>query len=130
MKIQKLAALAVATASGAAIWAAAAPADSIHASAKKVTPSGVGGVKLDATYKSLRSAGLIGKIGPGCEAGGPNTRAARLKAPLKGGVDFTLKSPRKVTDIQITGGAKARGVGVGDKLADIKAAYPKAKVHH
>ena len=33
-------------------------------------------------------------------------------------------------DITIKGGAEARGVGIGDTIPDIKAAYPKAKVDH
>ena len=58
----------------------------------------------------------------------PNTRSARLKAPLKGSVDFTRSDPRKVTSITIRGGAAARGVAVGDTLADITAAFPKRKI--
>ena len=96
----------------------------------KITPSGVGGVKLGKTYKALHDAGLIGKIHHGCELGGANTRSANLKAPLKGSVNFTLHSPRKVTDITVSGGATARGVGVGAKIKAIKAAFPKAKVDH
>src|SRR3954453_24106582 len=100
------------------------------ATAPKITPSGVGGVKIGKTYKALHDAGLIGKIHHGCELGGANTRSANLKAPLKGQVNFTLHSPRKVVDISVTGGAKARGVGIGDRIKDIKAAFPKAKVDH
>src|SRR4051794_33555591 len=114
-----------------AVAATSAPAEpSVHAAAAKITASGVGAVKLSATYTALRQKGLIGKIHPGCELGGPNTRSANLKSPLKGQVNFTLHSPRKVTDITVTGGAKARGVGVGDKIPAIKAAFPKAKVDH
>src|SRR4051812_41381380 len=98
--------------------------------APKITRSGVGAVKIGKTYKQLHDAGLIGKIHHGCELGGANTRSANLKAPLKGQVNFTLKSPRKVTDVTINGGAKARGVGNRDQIADIKAAFPKAKGDH
>ena len=115
-----------ATAAALLVGAAAAPA----ASAPKITPTGAGGVKLGATYKELRAAGRVGRIRAGCEAGGPNTRGATLKAPLEGSVDFTQTSPRKVTNISIRGGAKARGVGVGGTIAQIKKAYPKAKVDH
>lgn len=99
------------------------------AAAKKITSAGVGQVKLGKTYHQLRDQGLIGKIHKGCELA-PNTRSAKLLAPLKGSVNFTLTAPRKVTDIAVRGGAKARGVGIGDSIADIKAAYPKAKVDH
>jgi hypothetical protein len=96
----------------------------------KITSAGVGGVKVGDSYKSLRSRGLVGKIGPGCELGGPNTRSASLKGTPKGFVNFTLHSPRKVTDITVRGGAAARGVGIGAKIPAIKAKFPKAKVDH
>src|SRR4051812_21886078 len=110
--------------------AAVGTTTAVAATAPKITPSGVGGVKIGKTYKQLRAAGLIGKIHHGCELGGANTRSANLKAPLKGQVNFTLHSPRKVTDITVRGGAKARGVGIGSKIPAIKAAFPKAKVDH
>ena len=100
------------------------------AALKKITARGVDGVKLHATYQHLRSAHLIGHIRPGCELGGPNTRSAALRAPLKGSVDFTLSSPRRVTDIAVTKGAAAKGVGIGATIAQIKAKFPHAKVDH
>ena len=109
---------------------AAAPVEIGNAAPKRITPSGVGAVKLGKTYKQLREQDLVGKIRRGCELGGPNTRSAPLRPPLKGGVDFTLTAPRKVTNIAIRGGATARGVGIGAKIAKIKSAYPKAKVDH
>jgi hypothetical protein len=107
--------------------AAVAPAQTGTA---KITPAGVGKVKLGAKWKKLNSAGLVGRLRKGCELAGPGTRSARLRAPLKGSVELTHDTPRRVTTISISGGATARGVGVGDSLADIEAAYPKAKVDH
>ena len=127
--VRAIGVLAVAVSAGAvAIGAAATPPQTGHAAAKKITPSGVGAVKLGKTYKRLRRQRLVGRIGPGCKLGGPNTRSARLRAPLKGSVDFTLSSPRKVVNISVRGGAKARGVGIGDTIPEIRAAYPRARV--
>jgi len=78
----------------------------------------------------LRAQHLVGKITKGCELAGPNARSAPLSGPLKGSVDFTMTSPRKVTDIGVRGGATARGVGIGASIAKVKAAYPKARVDH
>ena len=46
-------------------------------------------------------------------------------------MNFTLHSPRKATDITISGGARARGgVGIGSTIQQIKAEFPNAKVDH
>ena len=118
---------ALATIGAIAIGTASADVDRAPA-APKITAAGVGTVKIGKTHRRLRAQGLVGRIRPGCELGGPRTRSARLRAPLDGSVNYTLRSPRKVTDIIIRGGAEARGVGIGDRIADIKDAFPKAKV--
>jgi hypothetical protein len=100
------------------------------AAAAVITPVRVDGVHLGDTHADLRARGKVGPIQPGCELGGPNTRSAKLKAPLKGSVNYTLSNPRKVDSITITGGAKARGVGIGATIAQIKAKFPHAKVDH
>jgi hypothetical protein len=119
--------LATAALGAVALAPAAAPGESLNA-APKITAAGVGQVKLGKTFRELRDAGLLGRMRPGCPLGGPDTRSARLKAPLKGSVNLTRKSPRRVRDITVRGGAKARGVGIGATIAQIKSAFPKAKV--
>jgi hypothetical protein len=96
---------------------------------QKITRHGVGQVRLGMTFKELREKGLVGRLRRGCELGGPDTRSARLRSPLRGVVDFTQTRPRKVTNITIRRGARARGVKVGDRIRDIKDAYPKARVN-
>jgi hypothetical protein len=113
-----------------ALGAAVAPALTTRAAPQKITPTGVGKVKLGMTYRALRTAGLVGTIRPGCPLAGPNTRSARLLSPLKGGVDFSQTAARKVTAIFVTGGATARGVGVGATVARIKQAFPQARLDH
>jgi hypothetical protein len=107
---------------------AAAPAETSRLADQKITASGVGKVPLGGSFRSLRASGLLGRLRPGCPLGGTDTRSARLKAPLKGTVDLTKRKPRRVRAISVAGGASARGVGIGDRLADIRAAFPKARV--
>ena len=112
-----------------AVGSAAAP-PARDAAAAKITPTRVDGVHLGDTHADLRARGKVGPIRPGCELGGPNTRSAKLRLPLKGGVNYTLSSPRRVDSITITGGARARGVGIGAKIPAILAKFPNATVDH
>jgi len=114
---------------GAVAVAVSASPPARGAAAAKITPVRVDGVHLGDTHADLRARGKVGPIHPGCELA-ENTRSAKLKAPLKGSVNYTQHNPRKVTDISITGGARARGVGIGSTIAQIKAKFPHAKVDH
>jgi hypothetical protein len=108
------------------------PAAATAAAPQKITPAGVGQVKLGMTFSQLRQQHLVGKLHKGnCDAAGPNASPfAKLRSPLKGIADFTKSVPHKLTDISIRGGAKARGVGVGDSLAKVKSKFPKRKIRH
>ena len=99
------------------------------AAGAKVTPRGVGGVKIGAAFTKLRQRHLVGRLHRGCELA-PNTRSARLLAPLRGSVDFTRKSPRRVVDVLVRSGATARGVGIGATITDIQNAFPSAIIDH
>jgi hypothetical protein len=96
----------------------------------KITEFRADGVHIGDTHKDLRNRNKVGPLRGGCNLGGSNTRSARLLSPLKGSVDFTLTNPRKVTNITITGGGEARGVGIGATIKEIKAKFPHAKVDH
>jgi hypothetical protein len=121
-------AAAVVTAGALAIASSASPPAS-GAAVAKITPVRVDGVHLGDTHADLRARGKVGPIRPGCELA-ENTRSARLLPPLKGSVNYTQSSPRRVDNIAIRGGAKARGVGIGATIAQIKAKFPHAKVIH
>ncbi len=97
--------------------------------AKQVTKDGVGQVKRNMTHKELREKGLVGRLRPGCELGGGATRSARLLAPLRGQVNYTLTNPRLAKIIIVRRGAKAKGVGRGDTIPEIKAKFPHARVN-
>ena len=107
------------------------PAAAIAAAPQKITGKGVGQVKLGKTFQQLRDQHLVGKLRNGCELNGPNTKFSKLRSPLRGTVDWSKTATRTVRRVTVTGGsAAARGVRIGDKLADITAAFPKAKVDH
>jgi hypothetical protein len=102
------------------------------AAPQKITFKGVGQLKLGMTFKQARDLHLVGKLHKGtCDAAGPSALPfARLRSPLRGSVEFTQGTPHRVNDITIRRGARARGVGVGDRLKDIKAKFPKRQVDH
>jgi hypothetical protein len=128
---RRLPVVAATAVAGLAFGVAAAVADtSDHPGAQKITAGGVGAVELGDTHHSLHERGLVGKLRHGCELGGPNTRAAKLKGPLEGFVDYTLKNPRRAVNITLTEGGAAHGVGFGDSIKDIKQEFPRAKVNH
>ena len=107
------------------------PAAATAAAPQKITGKGVGQVRLGKTFQQLRDKHLVGKLRDGCELSGPNTKFSKLRSPLRGTVDWSRTSTRRVRRVTVTGGsAAARGVRIGDKLADVKAAFPKAKVDH
>lgn len=109
---------------------AAPAAAGAPAAAARITPAGVGTIRLRRTYMSLRRAGLLGKLVRGCGLGGPRTRSAALRAPLSGHVDLTLRSPRRVATILVRGGARAGRVGIGSTLATVRRAFPRARFDH
>ena len=118
----------VALAAAAAV-AIASPPTARDSAAAVITPTRVDGVHLGDTHADLR-AGEGRADRPGLRVRRPEHALGELKAPLKGSVTYTLQNPRKVTTITITGGAKARGVGIGATIAAIKAKFPHAKVDH
>ena len=123
-----LAVVAAVVAAGAlAIGSSASP--SASGAVAKISPVRVDGVHLGDTHTDLRARGKVGPIRPGCELA-ENTRSARLRAPLRGSVNYTQSSPRRVDNIAVRGGARARGVGIGATIAQIKAKFPRAKVDH
>jgi hypothetical protein len=111
------------------IGVAAAVATAAPLPAEKVTKDGVGQVKRNMTHKELREQGLVGRLRPGCELGGGATRSARLLAPLRGQVNYTLTNPRLAKIIIVRRGATAKGVGRGDTIPQIKAKFPHARVN-
>lgn len=117
-------------AAGVAVAALLGPGAATAAAPQKITSKGVGQVKLGKTFDQMRAKHLVGKLRDGCELSGPNTKFSKLRSPLRGTVDWSKTSVRKVKRITIFKGAEARGVGIGDSIAAIKAAFPKAKVDH
>jgi hypothetical protein len=125
-----MAVVALVAATGAAVAAAASDPAARDSAAKKISPTRVDGVHLGDTHTDLRARGKVGRIRRGCELGGPDTRSARLLAPLEGSVNYTLEDPRSVESITVRSGARARGVGIGATIPQIKAKFPRARVNH
>ncbi len=95
--------------------------------AARITPGGVGEVRLGATFRALRRDGLVGRLRAGCELQGPDARSASLRAPLRGFVDLSETAPRRVTSISVRGGATARGAGVGATRRAVRRAFPRVR---
>jgi hypothetical protein len=108
----------------AALAFAAMPVAGASASVPRITAKGVGQVKLGMRFGELREKGLVGRLRRGCELA-PDERVARLRSPLRGFATFV---DRKVTGVAVTRGARARGVRIGDRIRDIRDAYPLAKI--
>jgi len=106
--------------SGAGPAGARAPAP-VEATA---TAKGIGALRLGRTIEALRSEGLIGGAGKGCELA-HGERIAPLKAPLEGSAHFYPRS--HLSALSITGGAEtAAGVGIGTPAGRARRAYPAA----
>jgi hypothetical protein len=120
----RLAAVAATLAAAGALGVPGAPAQTDAS----ITPKAVGALKLGMRFERARELGLVGKARRGCDLD-PTSRYARLSSPLKGTVDLTGDAPRRIARISIRGGATARGVGVGDPLDALEAAFPSAEVN-
>jgi hypothetical protein len=104
-------------------WPGPAAPRLLMRSAPRITPQGVGRLRLGATVGSLRRRHLIGGLRKGCElyAG---QRVAPLRSPLSGWATFE-GGGRTLAAISIEGGAEtASGIGAGSTAAEARAAYP------
>jgi hypothetical protein len=100
------------------------------AAERRVNGSGVGRVKLGTPFARLHKDGLVGPQRPGCPLD-QGSRSARLKPPLKGGVDLAKRSGRRVASVvTVTGGAHARRVKIGSTKRQVRRSYPEASFHH
>ena len=75
-----------------------------RATLPRVNGSGVDGVKVGTPFARLHKDGLVGPQRPGCPLD-QGSRSARLKPPLKGGVDLAKQAGRRVASVvTVTGG--------------------------
>jgi hypothetical protein len=106
----------------ACLLALAAPASA--APLQLVTGKGVAGMHLGTSAKSLREAGKIGPLGPGCELD-PGQKVAQLQPPLHGTAVF--RANRRLSGLDFSGGVKtARGIRVGSTAGKARTAYPNS----
>jgi hypothetical protein len=93
-----------------------------------ITAHGVGPIKLGTSAATLRKRGYVGRLKTGCELAGPQSKAADVLI-FNGTVGFTMNKARKANTIAVNGeGPQARGVQVGDTLADIRKAFKTVRV--
>ncbi len=89
----------------------------------RITPRGVGSLRLGATIRSLRRRHLIGGLRKGCELYS-GQRVAPLLSPLSGWATFE-GGGQKLASISIEGGAETvKGIGAGSTAAEARTAYP------
>jgi hypothetical protein len=90
-------------------------------------PGGVRRIQVGRTFAYLRSRGLVGRLGPGCELAGPGQDfSADILGRLRGSVEFNAQ--RRAVAVSVTRGAvTSRGIGIGARLARVKQVYPRAR---
>jgi len=118
--------IAAAFVSGAAVIEAYAFRDRHRTQGQEVTREGVGNLRLGMTYRDLRAAGLVGRLVEGCPVDG--VKSASLRAPLLGFAQFNAETPKRLTNVVVSRGATAHGVGRGDRLRSIRRAFSAVRV--
>jgi hypothetical protein len=97
--------------------------------APKITPKGIGKLRLGTPLAVIQRAHLLGRTHRGCDLAWPAPIVAQLSPPLEGTATFSGSGAHRLQAISITGGAKTdRGVGVGDRASKVRRAYPSATV--
>lgn len=103
-----------------------------HSTAAVLTERGVGGLRLGRSLAAIRRDRLIGPVSPGCELASPRPFGARIRAPLAGFATFDGRAATsRLVALSITGGARtSRGVTIGTSAANVRHAYPGARVEN